>query len=101
MNNERKLLLSDEDIDRFGPSDISKHPITGEYQYVRVPLIAEEVRNYYEHLIDEGKLRVVEEVEFNKKTIPFSDIEYTSCSGCSYIIYNDYIYCPKCGNKII
>jgi hypothetical protein len=103
MNNERKPLLSDKDIDRLGPCDVSKHPVTGEYQYVRVPLCAEEVRDYYEHLIDEGKLRVVEEADaVSVPSFTHGEIQCSKCEGRLGNTYADALpnYCHRCGNKI-
>lgn len=54
-----------------------------------------QVRNYYERLIDEGKLRVVEEVEWNKK--------WPGCGKCAHpwsLLLEKSVFCPGCGNKI-
>lgn len=95
MSNERKPLVSDSQcefvgFDSLGPADA-----------------AETIRDHYEYLITEGKLRVVEEVE-----LVGNDYDcMMECSGCGWHICWQYIdtditstsemlFCPGCGNKI-
>lgn len=63
------------------------------------------VRDYYERLIDEGKLRVAEEVEFRNNDYDC----YITCSGCHdgvpYYVWDEMpdgmsLHCPGCGSKI-
>jgi hypothetical protein len=58
MTSKRKPLLEDKKIMGYpyGRSRLADYPMS-----------AIDVRNFYEDLIEEGKLRVVEEVEPNKK----------------------------------
>ena len=61
------------------------------------------VRDYYERLITEGKLRVVEEVTVSSDYycslchFDCSDAARDFADGTSSFIYN---YCPGCGNHI-
>jgi hypothetical protein len=88
MSDERKPLLSEDE--RWGLCSDS----TDLFAIDRT--IA-----YFQRLIDEGKLRVVEEVEVVRKYID-SGGSYEECSGCGYIdlFHVHMIYCPGCGNKI-
>jgi hypothetical protein len=101
MSNKRNPLLSDEDIDNVLTSvmpDID-YGFGGEGQWMEQGAII--LRAEYERLIDEGKLRVVEEVDPVEKSNFYS----YGCPNCSWtwkymgepIKYN---YCPGCGNKI-
>lgn len=87
MSNERKPLLSDGDAGNIAwdAYKVSSSPELGGIA----------VRDHYERLITDGKLRVVEEVE---------DIggRYDGyiCSGCSNESVEWFNYCPGCGNKI-
>ena len=60
---------------------------------------ARHVRDFYERLIDEGRLRVVEEVD----SIPIilGVTMSAKCSGCGLrpLMFN-FAYCPGCGNEI-
>ena len=85
MNNERKPLLSDKaagDI-AWDAYKVSSSPELGGIA----------VRNYYERLITEGKLRVVEHASRVHK------LSGLLCSICS-ISWQDDQYCRGCGNKI-
>ena len=88
---KREPLLSDAEL--------------GELVDVRVPgrgvkryyaeCAAEEVRYRYERLIDEGKLIVVEEVEWSSKK--------PGCERCGHpwsLLLRQSIFCPGCGGKI-
>ena len=84
MNNERKPILSDAQMEEIGynvESDDSAYN-TGDA-----------VRSYYERLITEGKLRVVEHAS------PVHKLSGLLCSICS-ISWQDDQYCRGCGNKI-
>lgn len=70
----------------------------------QVPLSGLEVRDYYERLIAEGKLRVVVEVG-NVSAYP-GDFQCSGCGCKMYETYSDHVvdrelvYCPGCGNPI-
>lgn len=61
--------------------------------------VGRNVRRFYENLITDGKLRVVEEVE-SVPTIQGVTMS-AKCSGCGLkpLMFN-FAYCPGCGNKI-
>jgi hypothetical protein len=99
MSNEWKPLLSDEAMAKIGLNvceDDGAH-ITGNA-----------VRDFYEQLITDRKLRVVEEVELvlhydpcKEETSPNRTPSLVTCSGChTPMYYLPYAYCPGCGNKI-
>jgi hypothetical protein len=77
MNNERKPLLSDDVLSGIDIMDNA----------------AWLVRERYERLITEGKLRVVEHAS------PVHKLSGLLCSICS-ISWQDDQYCRGCGNKI-
>lgn len=87
---KREPLLSDDalyDAEDFGAGE-------KEYRLSRL-----DIRNYYEDLIDSGKLRVVEEVREDGMGL---------CAGCGTDIYiveelagYQPEFCPGCGAKII
>jgi hypothetical protein len=77
MNNERKPLLSDDVLSGIEIMDNA----------------AWLVRERYERLITEGKLRVVEHAS------PVHKLSGLLCSICS-ISWQDDQYCRGCGNKI-
>ena len=81
MSNERKPLVSDSQcefvgFDSLGPADA-----------------AETIRDHYERLITEGKLRVVEEVNYD-------DDKCSKCRTPIQIMSDCYFpdFCPGCGN---
>jgi hypothetical protein len=74
MNNERKPFLSDDEANCDDGHGLF-------------------VRDYYERLITEGKLRVVEHAS------PVHKLSGLLCSICS-ISWQDDQYCRGCGNKI-
>jgi len=91
--NKREPLLSDEQA-RNIMKNCAYNPAT-------MNPVAETAA-YYESLIDTGKLRIVEEVEF-------VDNDYDAnvdCNCCGWSICyihiedNPMTYCPGCGNKI-
>jgi len=57
------------------------------------------IRDHYERLIDEGKLRVVEEVAISEE-----GLMHGRCVGCKYThqmaFLSDCSYCPGCGQPI-
>ena len=61
--------------------------------------IGESVRDFYEHLITSGKLRVVEEAEYDNKPGL-----RRNCSKCDHLSLSSdakyYNFCPGCGNPI-
>lgn len=66
-------------------------------------LACDRVRDFYENLIHEGRLMVVEEVELT----PNSYDCYLTCSGCHegvpYYLAEEFAdckYCPNCGSII-
>ena len=77
MNNERKPLLSDDVLSGIDIMDNA----------------AWLVREQYERLITEGKLRVVEHAS------PVHKLSGLLCSICG-ISWQDDQYCRGCGNKI-
>ncbi len=99
MSDERKPLLSDVDLAYIA---YDGKPEAGSVMPVEKAVTI--VRDYYESLISEGKLRVVEEVELvwrvNERNI--------GCHYCSFcdrphpmtIGLKEGNYCPGCGNKI-
>jgi hypothetical protein len=96
MSNERKPLLSDKDAIALGLC-------AGDGKFVTPKSIAMGIRDYYEALIDSGKLRVVEEVVENIGRS--RDFSYFECSGCHYehdfeVGAPDFTFCPNCGNPI-
>ena len=86
MNNERKPLLSDSEIYRFLTTE-NGHAGENKYRALR------RLRDHYERLITEGKLRVVEHAS------PVHKLSGFLCSICS-ISWQDDQYCRGCGNKI-
>ena len=100
MSNERKPLLSDEEIiDETWVPDMSNWEPAGAYEAGM-----HWARRYYEDLITTGKLRVVEEVK------SYHEILF-GCPSCKSVwdkqprwSQNGKIrtmhYCPGCGNKI-
>jgi len=58
---------------------------------------ARKVRDHYERLIDEGKLRVVEEVE--EAALPPLGL-MRGCPRCKRKWTAIDLFCPGCGNKI-
>lgn len=82
----------------------------------RVPMLSDEqlkfftakdVRDYYEHLITTGKLRVVEEVAAVEDTEAMrgNDLDTETCQGCGAIwSMRSYPFaatsCPVCSNTI-
>ncbi len=86
MNNERKPLLSDEAM-----SGVVTFP--GGAKRYEHEMAGDEVRDYYERLITEGKLRVVEHAS------PVHKLSGLLCSICG-ISWQDDQYCRGCGNKI-
>jgi hypothetical protein len=87
MNNERKPLLSVEKlVDEF----CEVHPY---HAQIYAKQTACWVRDFYERLITEGKLRVVEHAS------PVHKLSGLLCSICS-ISWQDDQYCRGCGNKI-
>ena len=103
MSKKRNPLLSDEAM-----SGVVTFPGGGKrYEH---EMAGDEVRDYYEHLITEGKLRAVEDVEFVKWRHASSDLMLdTECGGCGFESIADergnvpsdrWKFCPNCGNKI-
>jgi hypothetical protein len=88
MSNERDPMLSDEHLRAIRVQyDLWKHTAVG-----RMPTDWS-VRDHYERLITEGKLRVVEHAS------PVHKLSGLLCSICS-ISWQDDQYCRGCGNKI-
>ena len=94
MSNERKPLLSDDDA----KSLMAEHNIG---RLFTQRFVTNLVRDYYERLITEGKLRVVEEVEFSSEKRNWVMCSNQMCRQ-EITVQNafDYNYCPGCGNKI-
>lgn len=101
--NKREPLLSDEYLGTLAPDP--EWP-DGPDWYPS----SKQVRDYYESLIDSGKLRVVEEVEL-VRVEPGRQFYHPPwyCGACDYrITYYDEdgqeaprpAFCPGCGNKI-
>jgi hypothetical protein len=74
---------------------------------------AESVRDHYENLITQGRLRVVEEVELVADDFDDGGVQGSwRCSGCGYKVAAEYYnlysaatpahhdFCPCCGGKI-
>ena len=83
MNAERKPLVSDEIL--------AMHIQRAETDTD----LCERIRDEYESLITSGKLRVVEEVEWDRKK--------PGCAKCGHpwsVLLTISAYCPGCGNKI-
>jgi hypothetical protein len=87
MNNERKPLLSDDGVLDL----VSQGKNLG--AAVDRATGGIEIRDFYERLITEGKLRVVEHAS------PVHKLSGLLCSICS-ISWQDDQYCRGCGNKI-
>lgn len=89
MSNNRKPLLSEEELRAYRVQyDLWKDLnccMPSDWR----------VRYFYEQLITEGKLRVVEEVEDKG-----GRYDGYVCSGCSSKSVEWFKYCPGCGNKI-
>ena len=102
--NTRTPLLSDADIQKIVDRWIStakEHETETRLVEIAVcdpPYPASWVRDYYEHLIAEGKLRVVVEVGL----MISEGQEY--CGKCGHIVEDydgdPYRFCPGCGNPI-
>ena len=99
MSNERKPMLSDEEIGSMIPTrhDAARVKPNGmSMQGCRA------VRDHYESLITSGKLRVVDEIDY----IPADTWAcYCTCARCGYACSDTgdqepYPFCPGCGNKI-
>ena len=92
MKNERKPLLSDYELRGIVDDALRE----GGYE---VEIASKEVRRRYERLIDEGKLRVVEEVA---PSFINGEIKCGKCEGRLGNTYADALpsYCHRCGNKI-
>ena len=83
MSNERKPLCSDEII--------TMHLQRAEDDFN----LCDSIRNEYEDLITHGYLRVVEEVEWDRKK--------PGCAKCGHpwsVLLTISVYCPGCGNKV-
>lgn len=96
MSNERKPLLSDEEI--IDEQEAWNGPIDGGIvAKMSETYTARWVRDFYERLITEGKLRVVQEVELN-----YADGCSTCLCNCGWIqlMEDEFNCCPGCGNKI-
>lgn len=85
MSNERKPLVTMADV-RLHCGELNE----------REAVACRWIIERYERLITEGKLREVEDVEFDGRT--------DRCSGCGYSDYEchgvDFDYCPGCGSRI-
>jgi len=93
MSNERKPLLSDEEIiDETWVPDMSSWEPAGAYEAGM-----HWARRYYEDLITTGKLRVVEEVDV---VLMDGSSIMGHCNGCGIATLKQHAYCPGCGNKI-
>jgi hypothetical protein len=94
MSNERKPLLSDEAM-----SGVVTFP--GGAKRYEHEMDGDEVRDFYERLITEGRLRVVEEVDLDAgRGHSFIRGIYRPCTVCKTKVYNGDVYCPGCGNPI-
>jgi len=56
------------------------------------------VRDFYENLIHEGRLRVVVEVDVDNVSTYPGDFRCSACDGWTRSVLLN--YCPGCGNKI-
>jgi len=67
----------------------------------REEFIAMEVRDFYENLIHEGRLKVVEECRVKIDTSPgeWNGMHLLGCNGRGPV--TDEVFCPYCGNRII
>ncbi len=97
-DSKRKPLLSDDECYTFAMESIGPRDA------------AEMVRDHYEHLITEGKLRVMEEVDNFMSPYPIAK-EVFGCSNCQTVFDRHtkhskhgrirvIKFCPGCGNKI-
>ena len=99
-----KPMLSDEEISALKPFmmtiDLSVGEIT---DAVSMPMNAFQVRDFYESLIHEGRLRVVEECGYTPADTWCSVCICHSChEACSEAGEAEpYPYCPFCTRKII
>ena len=98
MDTERKPLLSNQQV--IDEEEAWNGSIDGGAQgKLAATHTARWVRDTYEHMITEGKLRVVEEVE-GDISIP----GFVECKCKRVDVRRDtwelYNYCPGCGNKI-
>ena len=83
MSNKRPPLLSDHDLmEMMFFTEDGKRP-------------SEKIREFYEDLITDGTLRVVEEVE----PIRLHPCDFWRCPSCHTQVDFD-AYCKMCGNKI-
>lgn len=101
MSNERKPLLRDKSIESMARNSsdaiVSATIMDSDFDdraseaFRTGEEVGRNVRRLYEDLITDGKLRVVEEVEWSKY-----------CSVCDWKLEMDsaYTYCPGCGNPI-
>jgi hypothetical protein len=99
MNNERESLLSDKAVANIAESLRRTKDLTN----IAALHLAQGIvicRDHYERLIDEGNLRVVEEVELD---------DDGCCPKCGAFLWMPDAadgstlmgkYCPECGNKI-
>ena len=85
------VLLMDDEAEDFGVDDENED---GRFAWMAMLEAARAVRSFYENLIHEGRLRVVEEVEL----VP--PIWNCSGKGCGWDGAQPGPYCPGCGNKI-
>lgn len=96
MSNEREPLLNDEFASERGRQydDFTDAlpAMTKEIHFLGGLL---QGREFYENLITSGKLRVVEEVEWDRKK--------PGCAKCGHpwsVLLTISTYCPGCGNPI-
>lgn len=96
---DRKPLLSDSKAQAI----LRDHNMDFRFSY---RLVTQHVRDFYEHLITSGKLRVVEEEE----EVEFASNDYDcllACTGCNWKIgwhimedIEPMKFCPGCRRKI-
>lgn len=102
-----KPMLSDDGIKKLVDRWIAKAKEQGEEtRMVEVvmcdpPYPASLVRDFYENLIHEGRLKVVEECRVKIDTSPgeWNGMHLLGCNGRGPV--TDEVFCPYCGNRII
>ena len=100
MSKDREPVLSDMELRGFVVNGLpTEFPGTSEFLGRKSPhaMSPEAVRDFYENLITEGKLRVVEECVVREDP-EWPGMKHCGCNGRGPI--TDEIWCPYCGGKL-
>ena len=91
---DQPLLVGDRDLYAY---TITENGFAGENKN----RMLRRLRHFYENLIHEGRLRVVEECRVKIDTSPgeWNGMHLLGCNGRGPV--TDEVFCPYCGNKII